>query len=42
MSDGRGEREEIKKRREQEKVEDQQDRVDRWDADEWQPERVDS
>jgi hypothetical protein len=42
MSDGREEREELEKRREQEKREDRENRIDRGEADEWEPERVDS
>lgn len=42
MSDGREEREEMEKRREQEKKENREDRIDRGDAEEWEPERVDS
>jgi hypothetical protein len=42
MSDGREEREELKRRREQEKREDCSDRLDPSDAEEWRPERRDS
>ncbi len=42
MSDGREEREELEKRREQEKVQNREDQIDRGDMDESQPERVDS
>jgi hypothetical protein len=42
MSDGREEREEQQKRREEEKRKDLEDRIDRNDADEWEPERDDS
>ncbi len=42
MSDGREEREDIQKRREQEKPEDREHRLDRGDAEEQEPERVDS
>lgn len=42
MSDGREERDEIRKRREWERREDLEDRIDRGDTDEWKPERVDS
>jgi hypothetical protein len=42
MADGREEREEQAKRRELEKRENQQDRIDRHRPDEWEPERVDS
>ena len=39
MSDGRAEREESEIRKEQEKREDVEDRIDRGPADEWEPER---
>lgn len=42
MSDGREERQENEKRREEEKRKDRDDWVDRGDADQWEPERVDS
>jgi len=42
MSDGREEREESKIRIEQEKQKDRGDRIEPDDAEEWQPERVDS
>jgi hypothetical protein len=42
MSDGCEEREELQKRREQEKREDRTDWVDPGEADQWEPERVDS
>jgi hypothetical protein len=42
MSDGREEREELQKRRELEKREDREDWIDHGDADQWEPERVDS
>ncbi len=42
MSDGREEREDLQKRRELEKQQDCEDRIDRGDAEEWEPERVDS
>ncbi len=42
MSDGREEHEELERRREQEKRGNREDRVDRGDVDEWEPERVDS
>jgi len=42
MSDGREEREELEKRRERAKREYCDDRIDRGDVDEWEPERVDS
>jgi hypothetical protein len=42
MSDGMEEREEIRKRREQEKHESLENRVDYDDVDEGEPERVDS
>jgi hypothetical protein len=42
MSDGHEEREELERRREQEQREDRDNRIDRGDADEWEPERVDS
>lgn len=42
MADGQEEREEQNKRRELERQRDQEDRVDRYRPDEWEPERVDS
>jgi hypothetical protein len=42
MSDGREEREEAKKRREQYRQEDREDWIDRGERDEVQPERTDS
>jgi hypothetical protein len=42
MSDGREEREELKERIEQEKRENRGELIDHDDADEWEPERVDS
>lgn len=42
MSDGIEEREVQKARLEQEKRENREDEIDREDADEWTPERVDS
>lgn len=42
MSDGREQREEQEKLREQEKQKDLEDRIDHDRADEWEPERDDS
>jgi hypothetical protein len=42
MSDGREEREELKKRREQEKQENRKDWAEPHPPDEWEPERPDS
>jgi hypothetical protein len=42
MSDGREEREEREKRIEQERLEDRESPREWGDADQWQPERVDS
>jgi hypothetical protein len=42
MSDGREEREELERRRQQEKRQDREDWLEPGDADEWEPERVDS
>lgn len=42
MSDGREERAECDKRREQEEQENREDRIDRDHVDEWEQERVDS
>jgi hypothetical protein len=42
MSDGKEEREERKARLEQEKQKDLEDRIERGDVDEWEPEREDS
>jgi hypothetical protein len=42
MSDGREERDELEKRREQEKQENPEDRIDCGDVDPWEPERSDS
>ncbi len=42
MADGREEREEYERRREQEKRQNRDDWIDRGRSDEWEPERVDS
>ncbi len=42
VSDGREEREEREKRREQEEREDREDRIERYNPDQWKPERRDS
>lgn len=42
MADGHEEREEQEKRRELERRKDQEDRIDHYQPDEWEPERVDS
>ena len=42
MSDGREEREELKKRQEQDAREDRDDRIEPADVDPWEPERDDS
>ncbi len=42
MSDGREEREEAKRRREEEKLENRDDRVHPDESDDWRPERRDS
>jgi hypothetical protein len=42
MSDGREEREEQEKRKELEKRKDQEDQIERYPVDQWQPERKES
>ncbi len=42
MSDGREEREELRERIERERLEEREKGIERGDADEWEPERVDS